>query len=48
MHGENGVLEVSSSLAVRMRHNPFYKFAEDRAVAWLRKVLEMKESPSPL
>jgi len=35
LRAEPSSLMISSSLFVRCRHNPFYKFMEDRVVDWL-------------
>ncbi|MEO8352408.1 MAG: hypothetical protein ABI680_11800, partial [Chthoniobacteraceae bacterium] len=42
LRGENGVLRVSDGQVIRLRHNPFYEFTEDRAVDWLVKILKSK------
>lgn len=35
VHGESGVLRISDSQVLRLRHNPFFRFAADHAVEWL-------------
>jgi hypothetical protein len=37
MRAEPSLLLISSSLFVRCRHNPFYKYMEDRVVGWLSR-----------
>lgn len=40
LRGETGVLRISESLMIRLRHNPFYGYTEGRAMSWIdREVL---------
>ncbi|WP_419194324.1 alpha/beta hydrolase [Novipirellula herctigrandis] len=39
LRGEPSALLLSSSLFVRCRHNPFYRFMEDRVVGWLSQTI---------
>ncbi len=40
MRAEPSALLMSNSLFVRCRHNPFYKFMEDRVIAWLASAVK--------
>lgn len=35
VHGESGVLRISDSQVLRLRHNPFFGFTADHALEWL-------------
>jgi hypothetical protein len=35
IQGERGLLKLSSDWLVRLRHNPFYDYLENRALQWL-------------
>ena len=37
MHGERGVLKISPNYLLRLRHNPFYDYLQQRVVDWLAK-----------
>ncbi|MBL9173861.1 MAG: alpha/beta fold hydrolase [Verrucomicrobiales bacterium] len=39
VHGESGVLRISDSQVLRLRHNPFFGFTADHAVEWLGRTL---------
>jgi hypothetical protein len=39
LRGESGVLAIADASLVRLRHNPFYGFTEDRVMQWLQKTL---------
>lgn len=40
LRGEHGVLRISEGLMMRLRHNPFYAFQEDRVIQWLEEVAD--------
>jgi alpha-beta hydrolase superfamily lysophospholipase len=40
--GESGVLRISEGTRLRLRHNPFYEYTENRAIEWLRLALNLK------
>jgi alpha-beta hydrolase superfamily lysophospholipase len=42
--GESGVLAFSESLLLRLRHNPFYDFAEDHVMRWLSEQLPLRDA----
>lgn len=37
LRGESGVLRISDGQMLRLRHNPFYGYMEDRIVGWLER-----------
>lgn len=39
LRGETGVLLIADGQILRLRHNPFYSYVEDRIVAWLAERL---------
>jgi alpha-beta hydrolase superfamily lysophospholipase len=45
VHGESGVLRITDSQVVRLRHNPFFAFTAEHAVTWLRQALERTPAP---
>lgn len=42
VHGESGVLRISDSQVLRLRHNPFFAFTQAHALEWLRRTLDRK------
>ncbi|MBL0922056.1 MAG: alpha/beta hydrolase [Phycisphaerales bacterium] len=46
LRGESGVLAIADASLVRLRHNPFYEFTEDRVIEWLRRTLQ-PAAPAP-
>ncbi|MGI9329577.1 MAG: alpha/beta hydrolase [Gammaproteobacteria bacterium] len=36
IQGERGLLRIPASSLLRLRHNPFYSYLEDRTTAWMR------------
>lgn len=44
LRAEPSALLMSSSLFVRCRYNPFYKFMEDRVIAWISESADSQES----
>lgn len=43
--GERGLLKISNDWLLRMRHNPFYEFLENRALVWMDNAADRKNSP---
>ena len=37
LQGERGVLRVPDNFLLRLRHNPFYEYLEERTLNWLSR-----------
>ncbi|HAB16895.1 MAG TPA: alpha/beta fold hydrolase [Verrucomicrobiota bacterium] len=40
VQGEMGVLRITDSQVLRLRHNPFFRFTEEHAIDWLERILK--------